>query len=413
MQMLAMGGNAPVPAPRFDLVITWPTPAGSLDPSTYLLRSDGKVRGDEDMIFYNQRSDANRSVHLAEAREGYALLSVDLDRVPDDVARIVVCVTIDEPGRTMSAFQGTSASLRTENGETIRFQPQLDGASEVAMRLVALYRRNGVWKLRADGQGYKGGLAPLARSFGIDVAEDEAAPAKPTDGADAPPPSRSAPSGEDGRIEFAVAAPVRSTPSSPPGDGSLPLSEERPKARWNSAQQDEIGEIAATLEWRGQIGGMQGRPRAFQPALGCFYELADGRKGLVQNWDDHGQLDAAPFIHLGSVRPDGARGEQKLRVNGSRWPLLRSITLFAHLQADAPNWHASSMRLTLAAPGETPLSLSNDGGPDGKAAIALVRLVNRADGVEIERLMRFAEGHRELDLDLGWGLRWNTWYPSH
>jgi tellurium resistance protein TerD len=32
-----------------------------------------------------------------------------------------------------------------------------------------LYRAGGDWKFRAVGQGYNGGLGPLARSFGVNV----------------------------------------------------------------------------------------------------------------------------------------------------------------------------------------------------------------------------------------------------
>jgi tellurium resistance protein TerD len=32
-----------------------------------------------------------------------------------------------------------------------------------------VYRHNSEWKFRAVGQGYKGGLGPLARNFGVNV----------------------------------------------------------------------------------------------------------------------------------------------------------------------------------------------------------------------------------------------------
>jgi hypothetical protein len=42
-----------------------------------------------------------------------------------------------------------------------------------------LYKRNNEWKFRAVGQGFNGGLGPLARSFGIDVADEAPAPRRP------------------------------------------------------------------------------------------------------------------------------------------------------------------------------------------------------------------------------------------
>jgi tellurite resistance protein TerA len=417
MQMLQMGGNAPVPEQRFDLVIGWPAAAGSLDSSVYLLGENGKVRGDADMIFYNQRADADGSVRITNAQRGQVHLSIDLDRVPSDVARIVVCVTIEEPDRRMSAFEGTSVTLETKGSAALCFRPDLTHASELAMRLVALYRRNGVWKLRADGQGYNDGLAPLARSFGIDVAEDEAPPPKgdvqerPATGS--VPPRPLAARLPDTPIEFDVPEAAPSPAQPVPDDGSIRLTDERPAASWDIRGRPEIGEIAAVLTWQGRRGGMNGRPRAFEPAFGCFYEMADGRKGLVQSWDGNGQLEAYPFLHLGPVKLDGNRGEQRLRVSGRGMPPIRSLTLFAHLQADAPNWYASTMHLGLSMPGEPPVTLSGEEGPEGKGIVALLRLRYVRDGIDVERLMRFADGHRELDRELGWGLRWKTFYPSN
>jgi tellurium resistance protein TerD len=38
-----------------------------------------------------------------------------------------------------------------------------------AMIFGEIYRNNGEWKFKAVGQGYAGGLAPLARNFGINI----------------------------------------------------------------------------------------------------------------------------------------------------------------------------------------------------------------------------------------------------
>lgn len=417
MQMLQMGGNAPVPEQRFDLMIDWPAAAGSLDTSVYLLGENGKVRGDADMIFYNQPSDADRSVRIADARNGQVRLEVDLERVPTDIMSIVVCVTVEDQQRSMSAFQETSVTLGSSGSGALCFRPDLTRASELAMRLVAIYRRKGVWKLRADGQGYNDGLAPLARSFGIDVADDEAPPPKSqghggaaTDSATPRPPSPRLP---EAPIEFDVEEAVPSPEQPVPDDGSILLTEARSTVHWDIRGRPEIGEVAMILTSRGRRGGMSGRPRVFEPAFGCFYEMADGRKGLVQGWDGNGHLEAFPFIHLGPAKVDGGRGEQRLRVSGAGMQLIRSLTLFAHLQADAPNWYASTMHLALSAPGEPTITLSSEEGPESKGIVALLRLQHAHGGIEVERLMRFADGHRELDRELGWGLRWKTFYQSN
>ncbi|MBI6547338.1 VWA domain-containing protein [Xenorhabdus sp. VLS] len=43
---------------------------------------------------------------------------------------------------------------------------------EKALILIQIYRHQGQWKIRALGQGFNGGLAPLAMNFGVDVEQD-------------------------------------------------------------------------------------------------------------------------------------------------------------------------------------------------------------------------------------------------
>ena len=63
--------------------------------------------------------------------------------------------------------------------------------TETAFIFGELYRRAGVWKFRAVGQGYDSGLAGLARDFGISV-DDEPAAAHPAAPAPAGPPRTAA-----------------------------------------------------------------------------------------------------------------------------------------------------------------------------------------------------------------------------
>ena len=420
MHNLVMGANAPLPMDRFDILIEWPAASGTLDPSTYLIGPDGKVRSDADMIFYNQLEDAAGCVRITASGAGSTRLAFDMTRAPDDVDRIVMCVTIEDSGLTMEAFRGTAVTMIVDGTPVMSFRPDLSGAREVAMRLAAVYRRSGTWKLRADGQGFNSGLARLAKSFGIDVEEDERPPVRDPAAAGPSPLAMPAQSREVELVRDATGSrssrasssmPVPPPPPLPPppprrDDGSTKLSVEHPAVQWEGS----VGEIAVKLGWDSQCGGLHGRPRVLDPELGCFYRLEDGRRGLVQAWDGSGQFDTAPFVHLMHAEVEGTRGDKRLRINGSRWSAVSEMTLFAYLRADAPNWRTASMSLTVSADGRKPVSLALEGGPDGSGAVALVTLTNREDGVDIRRLARFAPGHQELDEYLGWDLRWKTRY---
>jgi tellurium resistance protein TerD len=151
-----------------------------LDASAFLLNGAGKVRSDSDFIFYNNLSAADGAVeHTGDNRTGEGdgddeALKVDLGRVPADVQKVAVTVTIHEgEGRRQSFGMVTNAFIRIVNDATgreiARYDLTEDASTETAMIFGEVYRHNGEWKFRAVGQGYKGGLGPLARNYGVNV----------------------------------------------------------------------------------------------------------------------------------------------------------------------------------------------------------------------------------------------------
>ena len=151
-----------------------------LDASAFLLNDAGKVRGDADFIFYNNLKSADGSVeHTGDNRTGEGdgddeALKVVFARVPADVQKVAVAVTIhDGEARRQSFGMISNAFIRVVNDETgreiARYDLTEDASTETAMIFGEVYRHNGEWKFRAVGQGYRGGLAPLARNYGVNI----------------------------------------------------------------------------------------------------------------------------------------------------------------------------------------------------------------------------------------------------
>jgi tellurium resistance protein TerD len=151
-----------------------------LDGSAFLLRGDGKVRGDNDFIFYNNLVSSDGSVkHTGDNRTGQGegddeRIEIDLARVPPEIERLVVSVTIHEADvRKQNFGMVARAFIRCINAEgereIARYDLSEDGSTETAMIFGELYRYGAQWKFRAVGQGYNGGLGPLARSLGVNA----------------------------------------------------------------------------------------------------------------------------------------------------------------------------------------------------------------------------------------------------
>ena len=154
--------------------------AFDLDASAFLLNASGKVRSDADFIFYNQAKSADGSVeHTGDNRTGEGdgddeTIVVDLTRVPADVEKVAVAVTIhDAEARNQNFGQVSSAYIRcvneSNNTEVARYDLSEDASVETAMIFGELYKNGSEWKFRAIGQGFAGGLGPLAASFGVAV----------------------------------------------------------------------------------------------------------------------------------------------------------------------------------------------------------------------------------------------------
>jgi tellurium resistance protein TerD len=154
--------------------------AFDLDGAAFLLNASGKVRSDADFIFYNNLKSADGSItHSGDNKTGDGdgddeTVTIDLARVPADVDKIALCVTIHEAeGRRQNFGQVSKAFVRCVNAngntEIARYDLSEDGSTEAAMVFGEVYRAGADWKFRAIGQGFKGGLGPLAKNYGVNV----------------------------------------------------------------------------------------------------------------------------------------------------------------------------------------------------------------------------------------------------
>lgn len=151
-----------------------------LDASAFMVKEDGKVRSDSDFIFYNQTKSTCGSVeHTGDNTTGAGdgddeAVIVLLDKVPAEIQRIIFTVTIHEAeARKQNFGQVSHAYVRVlnkdSNVEVARYDLSEDASIETAMIFGEIYKHNNEWKFKAVGQGYAGGLAALARQYGINI----------------------------------------------------------------------------------------------------------------------------------------------------------------------------------------------------------------------------------------------------
>jgi tellurium resistance protein TerD len=187
---LSKGGNVSLSkeAPGLDEIMVglgWDVRATDgtdfdLDASAFLLDANGKVRSDSDFCFYNNMNVAGGAVvHQGDNRTGEGegddeQIKITLSKVPADIDKVAVVVTIhDGEARKQSFGQVSNAFIRLVDQKTgqevVRYDLAEDASVETALILGEVYRNGAEFKFRAVGQGFKGGLGPLAGQFGVNV----------------------------------------------------------------------------------------------------------------------------------------------------------------------------------------------------------------------------------------------------
>ena len=154
-----------------------------VDASMFLLNSDGRVRGDRDMIFYGQlQSICGNIQHTGDNRTGDGegddeVILCDLSGLEESIRTLVVVATIHEADSRRQNFgQVDNAYIRILDADTEqeiqRYDLREEFSTQTALHVADIYRSdNGEWKFRAVGRGYRAGLGMFAEKYGVNVAE--------------------------------------------------------------------------------------------------------------------------------------------------------------------------------------------------------------------------------------------------
>ncbi|WP_239696634.1 TerD family protein [Paenibacillus oryzisoli] len=381
--------------------IGWQAPKEiELDTSAFLLAQNGKVRGDEDLIFYGNPSNSFMSYIEKQANERQ--LNIDLKRVLPAVDKIAFTLTIYESEARRQNFSSVSSVyLRFVNGTTgqeiLRYDLGNQFSVESAIVIGELYRYNGEWKFSAIGAGYAGGLKELCASYGV-VVEDQ-------------PPTLKAP-------EIQIAPPKPAEPKlEPKPEPQINLSKIVLAKKGDKINLEKksggLGEILINLNWnqkpKEDVAFWIDSPNGIDLDLACLYELKDGRKGLIQALGNtFGSLTREPYIALdGDDRTGSVKTGENIRINGTKLVNFKRILIFTFIYEGVSKWSEADGIVTMKQNGGPDIIVKLDEHDNDlpMCAIALIQNV-KDETLSIERIVRHFKGHQELDKAYNWGLRW-------
>ncbi|MFG2873635.1 TerD family protein [Streptomyces sp. NPDC048337] len=407
---LKKGANVPVASTSVRVELGWQGGPGApdVDVSALLLTAAGKVRSDDDFVFYNQPVHSSGAVrHEGRRQEGTGALEtigVALSALEQEIGTVVVVASTDGTfGQVAGLFVRV---LDAQSGAEVARFDATDATSETAYLLGELYRRNGAWKFRAVGQGYASGLAGLATDFGITVDE----PASPSS-VQAPAPVVPAP------------APVPPAPVQPVRLSKITLTKAAPAVSLTK-QGATSGGMRVNLSWsapkppRGWMkkGKDAVRLEDVDLDLSCLWELQNGAMGIVHPINNQfGSFDQPPYIRLDQDdRTGGSEDGENLLINLDHAAEIKRILVFVAIYSGASSFAGLHGVATLYPPVGPPIEMRLDECtvPSPVAAIAMIENVGGELIVRREaKYIVLPPGilkQQAVDLEYGWGMTWHV-----
>lgn len=371
----------------------------SVDVSCFGLDSSDKLSDERFMVFYNQLASPGDAVKL-ELGSGGGRFALNLAALPESISKLVFVAAIDGNG-TMRSIGASSMTL----GEGIRFPMSgADFQDEKAVIIGEIYRKDGVWRFGAVGQGFNGGLSALLKHFG----GTEAAPTTPA--------PASAPASEQKKVSLSkVTLEKRGDKVSlDKRAGGAGFGRIHVNLNWNQSGA-ALPATPAKTGFLAKLTGTGAASTGIDLDLGCMYEMADGRPGLVQAlgnaWGDY---DRPPFIKLqADDRTGQAKDGENILINGDHFKDIKRALIFAFIYKGAPNWAATDGVVTINMPDQAPIEVRLDqGGNQMMCAIAMIE--NRSGSLQVTKLAEYfaqqgrESAHQLMDRRFGFGLRWTT-----
>ena len=180
-----------------------------LDVSAFMITSTGKLLGDDYLVFYNSEKrvrpeNLSKIVSYTEFPNNEAMrkqsrpvdpelsvigsiddengetsedgddetMDINLNKVNPKVSEIVICVSIDKFaerhqnfGQVERAYVRLYKPGQAEGEGEFIYDLTEDFSACTAVEFCRIYRKDGDWKIKATGIGYKGGLQELLNKF--------------------------------------------------------------------------------------------------------------------------------------------------------------------------------------------------------------------------------------------------------
>ncbi len=183
------------------------------------------------------------------------------------------------------------------------------------------------------------------------------------------------------------------------------------------------GEIIINLDWSqgGVFKKMFGKPIDLD--LGCFYELRDGTKKLIdglqfshgrggsrERQTNQGCYVTKPYIwHQGDDRGTSSSSGETILVNPIGINDIKRIIVYTFIFEGVAKWSETNAVVKVKVPGQEEIVVEMGQQFSNKRFCAIAELDFGGDNsITVKKLISFHDSHSDCDRQYGWGFKYKT-----
>lgn len=181
------------------------------------------------------------------------------------------------------------------------------------------------------------------------------------------------------------------------------------------------GEIVINLDWNkgGFLKNLFGS--AVDLDLGCFLELRDGKKHLIDGLQfSHGRgggrnqitrqgsYEYAPYIwHTGDNKGVGSASGETILVNPKGVSQIKRVIVYTFIYKGVARWSDTNAVVKVKVPGNEEVVVEMGVQRDRRNFCAIAQLDFGTDNtIAVKKLVTFHDGHKDCDERYGWGFNY-------
>ena len=188
-------------------------------------------------------------------------------------------------------------------------------------------------------------------------------------------------------------------------------------------------EIILNLNWsqdtekKGFFSKVFGGSSAIDLDLGCFYELQDGQKSVIDGLQfahdqggprdrltKQGKYTDKPWIwHTGDDKGSGAGSGENILFNPAGLKDLKRVIVYCFIYEGAAKWEETNGVVTIKVPDNPDVVVEMGKQYSSQKFCAIAELLFDSDSsITVKKLVSFHDGHGDCDRAYKWGMKWQA-----